>query len=140
MTKIMKESVKTGHPTGLPDKLVRLFAPGPPVNFIPANAQPKKKPKLPYTGMFVVADCVVVQQQDLGLLRHKHAVDWLTECSSAEGSSTTGVLLRCRSYACYGRCCSYCIACSSATSTVLVVAHTAAVAHLSAVLTSSYVV
>ena len=25
MTKMMKESVKTGHPTGLPDKLLRLF-------------------------------------------------------------------------------------------------------------------
>jgi hypothetical protein len=50
MTKIMKESVKTGHPTGLPDKLLRLFAPGPPVQFIAENAKPKKKPKLPYTG------------------------------------------------------------------------------------------
>eukprot|EP00882_Tetradesmus_deserticola_P017454 GHRQ01018696.1.p2 GENE.GHRQ01018696.1~~GHRQ01018696.1.p2 ORF type:complete len:215 (+),score=72.40 GHRQ01018696.1:356-1000(+) len=51
MTKMMKESVKTGHPTGLPDKLVRLFAPGPPVRFVAENAQPKKKPKLPYTGI-----------------------------------------------------------------------------------------
>jgi hypothetical protein len=51
MTKMMKESVKTGHPTGLPDKLLRLFAPGPPVRFIAENAKPKKKPKLPYTGV-----------------------------------------------------------------------------------------
>ncbi|WIA19914.1 hypothetical protein OEZ85_005807 [Tetradesmus obliquus] len=51
MTKMMKESVKTGHPTGLPEKLVRLFAPGPPLRFIAENAKPKKKPKLPYTGI-----------------------------------------------------------------------------------------
>jgi hypothetical protein len=68
MTKMMKESVKTGHPTGLPDKLVRLFAPGPPVNFIAANAKPKKKPKLPYTGTDAAADSAAdtaaVQQQE----------------------------------------------------------------------------
>lgn len=57
MTKIMKESVKTGHPTGLPDKLLRLFAPGPPVQFIAENAKPKKKPKLPYTGAQVTGVC-----------------------------------------------------------------------------------
>lgn len=54
MTKMMKESVKTGHPTGLPEKLVRLFAPGPPLRFIAENAKPKKKPKLPYTGACVL--------------------------------------------------------------------------------------
>lgn len=51
MTKMMKESVKTGHPTGLPDKLLRLFAPGPPLRFLKSNLKPKKKPPQPITGI-----------------------------------------------------------------------------------------
>eukprot|EP00878_Enallax_costatus_P001445 GHUV01001596.1.p1 GENE.GHUV01001596.1~~GHUV01001596.1.p1 ORF type:complete len:332 (+),score=85.99 GHUV01001596.1:274-1269(+) len=51
MTKMMKESVKTGHPTGLPEKLLRLFAPGPPLRFSKSNCKPKKKPALPIIGI-----------------------------------------------------------------------------------------
>jgi U1 small nuclear ribonucleoprotein len=49
VTKILKESVKTGHPTGLPERLLRLFAPNQP---LPAAVQkPHKRPALPYTGV-----------------------------------------------------------------------------------------
>eukprot|EP00879_Flechtneria_rotunda_P006719 GHRR01007059.1.p1 GENE.GHRR01007059.1~~GHRR01007059.1.p1 ORF type:complete len:349 (+),score=86.59 GHRR01007059.1:350-1396(+) len=51
MTKMMKESVKTGHPTGLPEKLLKLFAPGPPLKYVKENSKPNKTPALPYTGV-----------------------------------------------------------------------------------------
>jgi hypothetical protein len=51
MTKMMKESVKTGHPTGLPDKLLRLFAAGQPVRHIPENCKPRKPPAVPWSGI-----------------------------------------------------------------------------------------
>ena len=44
----MQESV-SGHRTGLPDRLLRLFAPRPPLP--PHKAPPRKPPKLPYTGV-----------------------------------------------------------------------------------------
>lgn len=44
----MQESV-SGHRTGLPERLLRLFAPRPP---LPQHKAPlKKPPKLPYTGI-----------------------------------------------------------------------------------------
>eukprot|EP00775_Hariotina_reticulata_P007227 gene7227-7440_t len=51
MTKIMKESVKTGHPTGLPEKLLRLFAPNPPLRHFSSNCKPKKKPRVTMSGI-----------------------------------------------------------------------------------------
>lgn len=51
MTKMMKESVKTGHPTGLPDKLLRLFAVGPPLKLIKENFKVKKPPAVPWQGL-----------------------------------------------------------------------------------------
>lgn len=51
MTKMMKESVKTGHPTGLPDKLLRLFAPNEPMRYIRENCKPKKQPAVPWSGI-----------------------------------------------------------------------------------------
>lgn len=51
MTKMMKESVKTGHPTGLPDKLLRLFAPNEPMRYIKENCKPKKPPAVPWSGI-----------------------------------------------------------------------------------------
>jgi U1 small nuclear ribonucleoprotein len=51
LTKIMKESVKTGHPTGLPEKLLRLFAPGQPLRHIPENCKPRKPPAVGWTGV-----------------------------------------------------------------------------------------
>lgn len=51
MTKMMKESVKTGHPTGLPEKLLRLFAPNPPLRYVKENCKPRKKPAVPITGI-----------------------------------------------------------------------------------------
>ena len=49
VTKILKESVKTGHPTGLPERLLRLFAPNPPLPDIQHKSH--KRPALPYTGI-----------------------------------------------------------------------------------------
>jgi U1 small nuclear ribonucleoprotein len=51
MTKMMKESVKTGHPTGLPDKLLRLFAPNEPMRFVKENCPEKKPPAVPWLGI-----------------------------------------------------------------------------------------
>lgn len=51
MTKMMKESVKTGHPTGLPDKLLRLFAPHPPMRYIKENCKLRKPPAVPWSGI-----------------------------------------------------------------------------------------
>lgn len=47
--KALKESVKTGHLTGMPDQLLRMFEPRdrPPYS----KPRPKKAPKLPYTGV-----------------------------------------------------------------------------------------
>lgn len=44
----LKESIST-HKTGLPDKLLKLFAPRPPLQYIPP--QRKKPPALIYTGV-----------------------------------------------------------------------------------------
>lgn len=49
ITKVMKESVKTGHPTGLPDKIVRLFVSNPPLPLL--DPIPKRKPRVPYSGV-----------------------------------------------------------------------------------------
>lgn len=49
IVKQLKESVKTGHITGLPDKLLRYFAPREPLPHI--QVKPKKAPALPYTGI-----------------------------------------------------------------------------------------
>jgi U1 small nuclear ribonucleoprotein len=49
ITKSLKESVKTGHPTGLPDKILRLFVAHPPLPHL--EAIPKHKPRLPYSGV-----------------------------------------------------------------------------------------
>lgn len=46
--KRLQEAV-SGHRTGLPDRLLRLFAARPPLP--PHRAPPKKPPKLPYTGI-----------------------------------------------------------------------------------------
>lgn len=46
--KRMQESV-SGHRTGLPERLLRLFAPRKPLP--PHKAPAKKPPKLPYTGV-----------------------------------------------------------------------------------------
>jgi U1 small nuclear ribonucleoprotein len=51
MTKMMKESVKTGHPTGLPDKLLRLFAPNEPMRYVKENCKEKKPPAVPWQGI-----------------------------------------------------------------------------------------
>lgn len=49
ITKSLKESVKTGHPTGLPDKILRLFVANPPLpHFVPPK---KKPPRVAYTGV-----------------------------------------------------------------------------------------
>lgn len=49
ITKSLKESVKTGHPTGLPDKILRLFVANPPLPY--SEPQRKHKPRVPYTGV-----------------------------------------------------------------------------------------
>jgi U1 small nuclear ribonucleoprotein len=46
--KRLQEAV-AGHRTGLPDRLLRLFAPRAPLP--PYKGPPKKPPKLPYTGI-----------------------------------------------------------------------------------------
>lgn len=51
MTKMMKESVKTGHPTGLPDKLLRLFAPNQPLPYNKENCKTKKPAAVPWQGI-----------------------------------------------------------------------------------------
>jgi hypothetical protein len=51
MTKMMKESVKTGHPTGLPDKLLRLFAPQEPMRYVKENCKMRKPPAVPWSGI-----------------------------------------------------------------------------------------
>lgn len=49
----LKESIST-HRTGLPDKLLKLFAARPPLHYLPP--QKKKPPKLPYTGIAQYVD------------------------------------------------------------------------------------
>ncbi|KIZ00625.1 U1 small nuclear ribonucleoprotein [Monoraphidium neglectum] len=49
ITKTLKESVKTGHPTGLPEKILRLFVANPPLPFL--EPIPKRPPKQPYSGV-----------------------------------------------------------------------------------------
>jgi len=49
ITKTLKESVKTGHPTGLPDKILRLFTPNPPLPLL--DSAPKRKPRPAYSGV-----------------------------------------------------------------------------------------
>jgi U1 small nuclear ribonucleoprotein len=49
ITKSLKESVKTGHPTGLPDKILRLFVSNPPLDVL--APLPKRKPRVPYSGV-----------------------------------------------------------------------------------------
>lgn len=51
--KQLKQSVQTGHSTGLPREVLDLFKP--PATLKEMPPMPKKKPKLPYTG---VAHCV----------------------------------------------------------------------------------
>lgn len=51
MTRAMKESVKTGHPTGLPEKLLRLFAPNPPLAHIKENCKDRKPPRVKLSGI-----------------------------------------------------------------------------------------
>jgi hypothetical protein len=49
ITKSLKESVKTGHPTGLPEKILKLFVALPPLPHL--EAIPKRKPRLAYSGI-----------------------------------------------------------------------------------------
>ena len=49
ITKSLKESVKTGHPTGLPDKILRLFVSNSPLPFF--EAPKKRKPRVAYSGV-----------------------------------------------------------------------------------------
>ncbi|GBF90609.1 U1 small nuclear ribonucleoprotein 70 kDa [Raphidocelis subcapitata] len=49
ITKVLKESVKTGHPTGLPEKVVRLFVANPPLDH--REPVPKRKPRVAYSGV-----------------------------------------------------------------------------------------
>lgn len=51
MTKMMKESVKTGHPTGLPEKLLQLFAPNPPLEFMKENCKQKRPSAVGWSGV-----------------------------------------------------------------------------------------
>jgi U1 small nuclear ribonucleoprotein len=49
ITKSLKESVKTGHPTGLPEKILRLFVSNPPLDH--REPAPKCKPRVAYSGV-----------------------------------------------------------------------------------------
>jgi U1 small nuclear ribonucleoprotein of 70kDa MW N terminal len=51
MKTMMKASVRTGHPTGLPDRVLLLFAPNAPLEHFKSNCKPKKKPAVPYSGI-----------------------------------------------------------------------------------------
>lgn len=49
LTKTLKESVRTGHPTGLPEKILRLFVANPPLPF--SEPRRKRKPRPAYSGV-----------------------------------------------------------------------------------------
>ncbi|KAI8466296.1 MAG: hypothetical protein J3K34DRAFT_434321 [Monoraphidium minutum] len=49
ITKSLKDSVRTGHPTGLPEKILRIFVANPPLPF--AEPLRKRKPRVAYNGV-----------------------------------------------------------------------------------------